>query len=210
MAKRWKKQEETYLKRYSSKRTLQELGDRFHTDSKSVQKKLDELGIAAKDSLALAAKPDPLLKVFERALKAVHSGKWQEAKKHLERVVTEADQPDLAQRARRYLSLTLEKLDSARPARRADAFLEAVYESNNGNFEAALALCNRGGRQGKDEKFAYLAASILSLTGELEQAAEVLAIAIELNPKNRVHAFHNSDFDELRQSTEHRHLFDTP
>ncbi len=73
-----------------------------------------------------------------------------------------------------------------------------------------MSLCSVGGRQGKDEKFAYLAASILSLTGELEQAAKLLVVAIELNSKNRVHAFHESDFDTLRKSDEYRHLFDKP
>ena len=210
MAKRWKKQEETYLKRYASKKTLKELAERFRTDAKSVQKKLKELGRAARDSATAVAKADPLLKVYERGLRAVHRSKWQQAQELFERVVGESDQADLAERARRYVALTVEKLDSSPAVKPADAFLEAVYERNRGNFEEALAICSRGGRQGKDERFAYLAASILSATGEFEKAAELLAVAIELNPKNRVHAFHDSDFDELRCSSEYRHLFDTP
>ena len=210
MAKRWKKQEQTYLKRCAGKKTLKELADRFGTDPKAVGEKLDELGLAAKDSGTVVVKPDPLLKVYVRGLRAIQSSKWEVARPLLERVVGEAEQPDLAERARRYLSLTVEKLDRSADVKPEDSFLEAVYEMNRGNFEEALSLCSVGGRQGKDEKFAYLAASILSVTGELEQAAKLLVVAIELNPKNRVHAFHESDFDTLRESDEHRHLFDKP
>ncbi len=208
MAKRWKKQEETYLKRYASKRTRQELAERFRTDTKTVEKKLHELSLAAKDSVVV--KPDPFLKVYERGLKALHGGKWREAKQLLGQVVSETDQRDLAERARRYLSMAAEKLDSSPAAKSDDAFLEAVFERNRGEFERALAICGRGGRQGKDERFAYLAASILSATGELERAAQVLGVAIELEPKNRVHAFYDSDFDALRKSPEYRDLFDKP
>lgn len=208
MAKRWKKEEETYLKRYASKRTRQELAERFRTDLKTVEKKLQQLGLAAKDSVVV--KPDPFLKVYERGLKALHGGKWREAKRIFEQVIGETDQRDLAERARRYRSLAVEKLDSSPVGKPDDAFLEAVYERNRGEFDRALAICGRGGRQGKDERFAYLAASILSATGEFERAAQLLGVAIELNPKNRVHAFHDADFDELRKSPEHRDLFDKP
>jgi tetratricopeptide (TPR) repeat protein len=208
MAKRWKKQDGTYLKRYASKKTRQELAERFRTDSQTVDKKLQELGLAAKDSVVV--KPDPFLKVYERGLKALHGGKWREAKQSFEKVVGQAEQRDLAERARRYLSLVAEKLDSSPVAESSDAFLEAVYERNRGELERALEICGRGGRQGKDERFAYLAASILSATGKLDRSAQLLGVAIELNPKNRVHAFHDSDFDQLRKSPEYRDVFDKP
>jgi tetratricopeptide (TPR) repeat protein len=102
-----------------------------------------------------------------------------------------------------------QQLEAAGSAPRdSDPFLMAVYERNRGNFEAALDLCSRGGRQGKDERFTYLAASLLAVMGEDEKAASVLAQAIELNPKNRIHAYHDSDFDSLRESSDHKQLFE--
>ena len=59
----------------------------------------------------------------------------------------------------------------------------------------------------KDERFAYLAASIHAAEGRTDEAAKALSRAIELNPKNRVHAFHDPDFAELRGTRDHRQLF---
>lgn len=208
MAKRWKKQEITYLKRYAGKKHVAELAERFRTNNDEVSRKLTELGLEAKDSASIRAlPPDPQLGIFEKGLKALHQNKWKEASQFFERILEETEESDLAQRSRRYLGVCRQNLAKTR-ARDEDPFLLAVYESNRGNYDAALALCSRGGRQSKDERFAYLAASVYSLQGDLEKAAKFLALAIELNPKNRIHAYHDSDFDALRDSSEHRHLFD--
>ena len=89
-----------------------------------------------------------------------------------------------------------------------DPFLRAVYERNRGNLEEALALCTAGGRHGKDDRFAYLAAAIHALRGESVDAARLLSAAIELDPKNRIHAYHDADFEELRSDEEYSSLFD--
>ena len=60
----------------------------------------------------------------------------------------------------------------------------------------------RGGRQTRDERFAYLAASIHALREDHEAALRLLDHSIELNPKNRVHAFHDPDFATLRERGE--------
>ena len=65
----------------------------------------------------------------------------------------------------------------------------------------------QGCRDQKDERFAYLAASIHAAEGRTEEAAQALSRAIDLNPKNRVHAFHDPDFAELRKDRDHRQLF---
>jgi hypothetical protein len=41
----------------------------------------------------------------------------------------------------------------------------------------------------------------------LDEAVQALAKAVELNPKNRIHAFHDADFAELRKNRDQRHLF---
>ena len=112
----------------------------------------------------------------------------------------------MANRARRYLAVVRERLAKASKAAQ-DPYLEAVYERNQGNFEAALEICSRGGRQSKDERFAHLAASIYAVTGEPEKAAKFLELAIELNPRNRILAYHDSDFEELREDPEYAGLF---
>ena len=49
MAKRWKPEDITYLKRYASKRRLAQLAERYKTDPETVEAKLIELGLAAHD-----------------------------------------------------------------------------------------------------------------------------------------------------------------
>lgn len=208
MAKRWKKTEITYLKRYAKIRLLSELAERFKTDQQEVIQQLKLLGLATKDGQGHVELPaDPLLKVYERGLKALHKGKWRQAAKDFQRIVDESSQPDLVGRARRSLRMCQQQLSKGKDKTDTDPFLQAVYERNRGNHEAALEICRRGGRQSKDERFAYLAASIYTLMGDLEKAAGFLELAIELNPKNRVHAFHDADFEALRSHQDYRQLF---
>ena len=53
-------------------------------------------------------------------------------------------------------------------------FLLAVYEKNRGNFKEALEMSRKGGLDQKDERFAYLAASIHAVEERTEEAAQVL------------------------------------
>jgi tetratricopeptide (TPR) repeat protein len=208
MARRWKPQEEAYLKRYAKQRRVSELAQRFRTDHATVLLKLRDLDVEALDSV----EPAPLegshqLELFERALKALHASKWKQAVEGFERTIAESDQPDLTNRARRYLSIARERLKGAPEATAEDPYLQAVFERNRGNFDAALAIASAGGRRSKDARYAYLVASICVARGELEQAAEFLGIAIELDPMSRIHALNDADFAELRAAPEHAALF---
>ncbi len=209
MAKRWKKEDLTYLKRYAGTKRLEELAKRFKTDTETVSVQLEGLGVAAKDSVTrIRLEHDPSVKTYARAIKALGQKKWQQAHDLFREILEETDRPELADRSRRYLAVAEQKLGGGQTAKSVDPFLEAVYERNRGNLEEALSLCSRGGRQGKDERFSYLAASIHAVRGEADEAAKLLAAAIDLNPKNRIHAYHDADFDELRSHEEHSSLFD--
>jgi len=208
MARRWKPQEEAYLKRYAKQRRVSELAQRFKTDHATVLLKLRELDVEALDSV----EPAPLegshqLELFERALKALHASKWKQAVEGFERTIAESDQPDLINRARRYLSIARERLEGSPATHADDPYLQAVFERNRGNFDAALAIASAGGRRSKDARYAYLVASIYVARGELEQAAEFLDIAIGLDPMSRIHALNDADFAELRAAPEHAALF---
>ena len=138
---------------------------------------------------------DHSLGQYENGLKAMYRQKWSEAAKLFSRVA-ESDDGDLAGRARQLLLTCRDK--QASDERPEDPFLLAVVRKNNGELDEALQICSRGGRQSKDERYAYLAASVHALKGEGEAAARFLELAISLNPKNRVHAFHDADFASLR------------
>jgi tetratricopeptide (TPR) repeat protein len=137
---------------------------------------------------------DPTLTEYEAGLEAYYAKKWSAAAKKFSRVA-ESDQPDLAARARIFLAACDEKGAAAEAIE--DPYLEGVAAKNRGEYDVALELCGRGGRRGKDERFAYLAASALALSGQTEEAVKVLLQAIEMEPENRIHAFHDPDFDSL-------------
>ena len=153
----------------------------------------------AADRPASGPAPDPQLDLFGRAVTATQQKRWREAAGLFRLLLAEIDDdPSLGERARQYLSLCEQRLgnggngDGAEPDE--DPYLQAVVAKNRGDFAAALALCRRGGRHHRDERMAYLAASILALEGAIPESAELLALAGEQDARNRVLAFHDSDF----------------
>lgn len=192
MAKEWSDKEITYLKRYAATKDVAELAERMETGEDDVRAKLSELKLSAKDGEGQASRlgNEPLLETYEKALKALYGGKRAEAEKLLHQVIEECDQPELTERARQILAASRAPEDDAPESD--DPFLLAVYQKNRGRYAEALELARKGGRSGKDERFAYLEASIHALEDRLDDAAGALDKAIELNEKNRVHAFHLS------------------
>lgn len=161
---------------------------------------------------------DPVIDAYAEGLSALQNKNWSKAAELLEKVVAESDRSDLTDRARQLLAACREKTGpqdtkgkkgKEAPADTADAdpFLTAVYEKNRGNHQAALEISRQGGRDTKDERFAYLVAAIHAAENRTDEAVRALTKAIELNPKNRIHAYHDADFAELRKAKEHRPLF---
>lgn len=175
--------------------------------------KTETLSSKARATAKAAAAIDPALDAFAKALDAFHKKDWGKAAELLESVLVESDRADLSARARQYLAVSRQRLEEAAGAKakakaeEGDPFLRAVVEKNRGDAATALELCRQGGRDQKDERFAYLAASIHAAEGRIEEAVQALSRAIELNPKNRVHAFHDPDFAELRKDRDLRQLF---
>jgi hypothetical protein len=181
------------------------------TGSKTGPKTGQKAAAAAAPPQRPAELPDPALTAYTEALKALHKQDWARAVKLFEKLAVDEDRPEIAARARQYLAAARQRQEGeAEPGDREDAYLTAVFEKNRGNLAAALEICRRGGRDKKDERFAYLAASIHALESRSEEAAQALAQAVELNPKNRIHAYHDADFAELRKDRDFRHLFDLP
>lgn len=177
--------------------------------------KPETLSSKARATAKAAAAIDPALDAFTKALDAFHKRDWPKSAELLENVLAESDRPDLSARARQYLAAVRQKMEEAGAAKgkgkakaeEGDPFLRAVVEKNRGDAAAALEICRQEGREQKDERFAYLAASIHAAEGRTDEAVQALSRAIELNAKNRVHAFHDPDFAELRKDRDHRQLF---
>jgi tetratricopeptide (TPR) repeat protein len=161
-------------------------------------------------SRSQAASGDPGLDAFTQGLAALQGKDWKKAVEHLEKAVELADRPEMRDKARQLLVIPRQKVEEQGGKSKeseVDPYLTAVYEKNRGNLQAALESSRKGGRDQKDDRFAYLVASIHAVEDRIEEAAQALAKAIELNPKNRIHAFHDPDFAELRKNRDYRPLF---
>ena len=158
---------------------------------------------------APAAYDDPALDAFTEGLQALQQKNWSKAAERFESALAQSDRSDLSARARQFLATARQHLAEKPSAKEdnGDPFLRAVFEKNRGDFDAALELCRKEGRDQKDERFAYLAASIHAAEGRFDEAVQALNRAIEMNPKNRVHAYHDPDFAEIRRDRDHRQLF---
>jgi tetratricopeptide (TPR) repeat protein len=165
-------------------------------------------GTAAKTAAGRAA-GDPAVDALAKGLEALQRKDWPGAAKLFETAISESDRNDVTARARQFLTVARQQMGGQAPKGKEegdqDPFLRAVFEKNRGNLAAALDLCRREGREQKDERFAYLAASLHALDNRMDEAVQALTRAIDLNPKNRVHAFHDPDFAEIRKN--HRQLF---
>ncbi|MCP4205137.1 MAG: hypothetical protein GY769_24775 [bacterium] len=202
MEKLWSKAEVAHLKRNAESQSIEELAQRFHIDSDAVRRKLEELGLGSADSSSEAL--EATLADFASALELLHAKKYAQAAELLERVVADADGIQIADRARQHLEIC--RARTAEESEDGDLYLRAVFEKNNGNLEQALELCRQVETVDSEEHYAYLMASIRALAGAEDEALELLETAIRLEPRNRVHAYHDSDFDPLRGREEFAQL----
>lgn len=201
MDKRWSKAEIAHLKRHAESQGTEELAQRFHTDTDTVRRKLEELGLGKADAAAEAA--EAALRDFGQALELLYGGKYEKAAEMLGQIAGNAEDRQLADRARQHLEIC--RAQSAEANENGDPYLRAVFEKNNGNLEQALELCQEQDTA-DDERYAYLMASIQALAGAEDEALGMLETAIQLEPRNRVHAYHDPDFENLRGHEEFTQL----
>ena len=200
--KLWSKTEIAYLKRHADSTSVDELADRFHTDAATVRAKLDELGLG--DG---ADGTDRTLDLLGEALELLHDQQWSKAETKLEEALAESDSKQVSDRIQQYLQICRGRTNA--PEDSGDAYLDAVYDKNRGEIEAALERVTSAG-DAADERFVYLRASLEALCGRDDDALETLGKAIELEPKNRVHAYHDPDFASLKGSEGWQELIQPP
>jgi tetratricopeptide (TPR) repeat protein len=203
MSKRWQKVEIRYLEKHAGKKSVEELAERFHTDAATVEAKLRALRLDGRGGAEGGSEPE-LLSRYQEGMAALYEGRWQEADDILTEVAERSAQPELAARARQFAERASRQ--AARPDDE-DPYLRAVFDKNRGALDTALATCFAGGRLGKDGRYAYLAAAVECLRGELDKSSQHLRKAFELDPGIRGQARRDPDLEPLRRSPDHRELF---
>lgn len=196
MDKRWSKTEIAHLKRHAGSQSLEELAQRFHVDNETVRRKLEELGLLKGGRGAMTGSDDAAIERYEEALRLLYDQKWDDAAKIFALLVDDADHAQISDRSRQFLGICEYRVAEAEAE--GDPYLTAVYEKNRGNLATARELCEGLGSDDAEGRNAYLLASIEALAGAEEEALGLLETAIRLDPKNRVHAFHDSDFVSIR------------
>jgi tetratricopeptide (TPR) repeat protein len=190
MSKRWTKVEVAFLEKHSGDKSVDELATRFKTDAGTVQAKLDEL---RKKSGAAGA--DDAVQLYQEGVAALYAGDWAKAVEHLDRAAE--DGGSLAARARQFAAMARQRAAATEAESPEDPWVRAVYDKNRGALDEALAACLAKGRADKDGRFAYLAAVVCSLRGDLDGGRAHLARAVELDSRNRAHALHDPDLRPL-------------
>lgn len=201
MDKRWSKTEIAYLKRQAKNKTPEELAQRFHTDAEAVLRKLGELGLVESGGVL---GDEPFLQDYEAAVRHLGEKSWKKARALLQKILDQTDSRRLQDRARQGLEICSRHLDAAVDGE--DPYLRAVVAKNRGELDEAVQIAEALPSPTGDERSAYLFASLHALRGEADRAVELLETAIAMEPKNRVHAFHDPDFEPIRTREEFRRL----
>ena len=195
MSKRWLKVEIAFLQKHARDKSLAQLAERLRTDPATVSAKLEELRGGGAKAAAVIDSVDH----YKDGMAALYAGEWERAATLLEGVTSEG-YGELAARAAQFAAVARQRMAETEPEE--DPYVRAVYEKNRGRYGDALALCTADGRCESDSRFAYLAAVLHTIEGDLERGQQHLDRAIALDPHNRAHALHDPDLRPLRERAE--------
>lgn len=141
------------------------------------------------------------MKLYAEAMKQFNKQSYRRAKEVFEKVLTGPSR-ELADRARVHLAICDQRMQRTAPVhlRSADDHYHfAVSQINAGNYEDARSHLEKAGKLApKADHVYYALASVYALTGETDQALNLLSQAIKLRPENRYHARHDADFRLLQ------------
>jgi len=136
---------------------------------------------------------------FESGVKLFNQGELSKARKTFERLAS-ASAPDLAQRARVYISICNQRLTpSVLHLKTADDYYNyAVSMTNQGHPEEAEQYLNKALKLAPKSDYIYYAlATAFALRKNVEATLDNLQKAIQLNDRNRYLAQNDSDFADL-------------
>jgi tetratricopeptide (TPR) repeat protein len=141
----------------------------------------------------------PVFQQYQAAVQLVQQGKYEKAITAFEKVMPSAP-PEIAERCRMYVTSCRKQLDKQglaflTPGERYDY---AVSLINTGDFEEAANQLKGILADDPSADFAHYGLALLySITGKTQDCLDSLSQAIELNPKNRLQARSDNDFQSM-------------
>jgi len=154
---------------------------------------------AAKSEGHKSGRTEPVFQHYEAAVLLLQHGKYEKALNALEKLLPEAP-PEIKDRCRMYISTCQRQLlGRARSFPTPEEHYDyAISLLNTGYYEEAREQLNQilNDHPGADYAF-YGLAVLESITGRAQDCLSNLARAIELNPKSRVQARVDNDFQNM-------------
>jgi len=139
------------------------------------------------------------LALYEAALRLMQEGKYEKAHSAFSQMLASSPS-DLAERIRMYINACVQhaakgktKFDSGE-----ERYDYAVSLLNDGNYEDARAQLKQIVSENDQADYAFYGLAVLSsMTGDAQTCLEHLTEAIRLNPRNRIQARADSDFQDM-------------
>lgn len=155
--------------------------------------------LAGATSSTLDASRAHTLALYETAIRLMQEGKYEKAHTAFSHML-ESSPADLAERIRMYINACLQHISKGNT--RFDSGEErydyAVSLLNDGNYEDARAQLKQIIDENVQADYAFYGLAVLaSMTGDAHTCLEHLTEAIRLNPKNRIQARADSDFQDM-------------
>jgi tetratricopeptide (TPR) repeat protein len=230
MAKRWKEEEEEFLRHNYKKLSNEQLAEKIGVAVSTIKSKLKKMGLSQieekKSDLAKKmkkptgaaktkkkkAKDDysKFLALYQKGIEKFQKGEYQQAIELFQSLVDKAgDFVHFTNRAIVYIKICHAHMqkEKIKLSNVEDYYLWGVFKFNEGNFEEALkhfqqALNLKPG----DDRILYSLASTYVLMEDKEHALKYLEDAIKINNKNKIFARHDSIFHPLKGDDDFEHL----
>jgi tetratricopeptide (TPR) repeat protein len=160
----------------------------------SSRKKIIATGKSASGSMS-----GPVFQQYQSAVQMVQQGKYDRALAAFEKLLPSAPS-EIVERVRMYINTCQRQMEHINltfqtPEERYDY---AISQLNQGYFEEAREQFNGVISDDAQADYAFYGLAVLdSITGHPQDCLENLARAIEINPKNRLHARSDNDFQSM-------------
>jgi len=158
-----------------------------------------------KKTTTIAGKPAPSLSSspafqhYQSAVQMLQQGKFDKALAAFEKLLPSAP-PEITERAKMYISTCRRQMDRSKLAFQSpeERYDYAISQLNQGYYEEAREQFNGVVADDPEADYAFYGLAVLdSITGHSQDCLDNLARAIELNPKNRLQARSDNDFQSM-------------
>ena len=157
---------------------------------------------------------DKAIKDYEDALKLFAKKEFSKAATLFEAVIRDYPiEREVGDRSRIYLTVCRARTatTTVKPKTAEDFYLHGVVASNEGRLEEAADFFDKMVQMdSRSDKGHYALAAVSSLRNDRPGAVASLSRAIEINPRNKVQALNDTDFDPLREDAEFMALLGKP